>query len=107
MDADVVRLLLVEDNEDDAVLIANQLRRGGIEVSYDRVETAGALLASLAQNTPDLVISDCKMPAFDSQEALAAAARHHGGRPLHRGVRTDRGGGCGGSGAGPAPRISC
>jgi signal transduction histidine kinase len=70
MDADVVRLLLVEDNEDDAVLIANQLRRGGIEVSYDRVETAEALLASLAQNTPDLVISDCKMPAFDSQEAL-------------------------------------
>src|SRR5580704_1308539 len=70
MDADVVRLLLVEDNEDDAVLIANQLRRGGIEVSYERVDTAEGLLASLSGGTPDLVISDCEMPAFDSQEAL-------------------------------------
>jgi hypothetical protein len=70
MDTDAVRLLLVEDNEDDAILIANQLRRGGIEVSYDRVDTADALLDSLTRSTPDLVISDCKMPAFDSQEAL-------------------------------------
>jgi two-component system, cell cycle sensor histidine kinase and response regulator CckA len=70
MAADVVRLLLVEDSEDDAVLIASQLRRGGIEVSYDRVDTAGAMIAALGRSMPDLVISDCKMPAFDSQEAL-------------------------------------
>ena len=70
MDADVVRLLLVEDNEDDAVLIASQLRRGGIDVSYDRVDTAGTMIAALSRSTPDLVISDCRMPAFDSQEAL-------------------------------------
>jgi signal transduction histidine kinase len=70
MAADVVRLLLVEDNEDDAALIASQLRRGGIDVSYDRVETAGAMIAALGRSTPDLVISDCRMPTFDSQEAL-------------------------------------
>jgi signal transduction histidine kinase len=70
MDADVVRLLLVEDNQGDAVLIADELCRGGIDVSYDRVDTAGTMIAALSRGTPDLVISDCRMPAFDSQEAL-------------------------------------
>src|SRR6202050_3816403 len=70
MDADVVRLLLVEDDEDDAVLIASRLRGVGVDVSYDRVDTAGTMIAALSRGTPDLVISDCRMPAFDSQEAL-------------------------------------
>jgi signal transduction histidine kinase len=70
MDADVVRLLLVDDNEGDAVLIADQLRRGGLDVSYDRVDTAGTMIAALGCGPPDLVISDCQMPAFDPQEAL-------------------------------------
>ncbi len=37
---DRIRLLLIEDNEDDAILVTNWLRRGGLEVSGQRVETA-------------------------------------------------------------------
>jgi signal transduction histidine kinase len=52
MDADVVRLLLVDDNEGDAVLIADQLCRGGTDVRYDRVDTAGTMIAALDCGTP-------------------------------------------------------
>jgi hypothetical protein len=37
-----IRLLLIEDSDDDAVLIVNRLRRAGIDVSHSRVETADA-----------------------------------------------------------------
>jgi signal transduction histidine kinase len=71
MGTSLVRLLLVEDSEDDAVLIADRLRRGGIAVSYHRVDTAPAMIAELRRSTPDLVISDCAMPEFDCREALS------------------------------------
>ena len=47
-----------------------RLRRGGIELTYERVETAGAMVAALRSRVPDLVISDCKMPAFNGDDAL-------------------------------------
>ncbi len=68
--ARVIHLLMIEDSEDDAALIVNRLRRGGIELTYERVETAGAMVAALRSRVPDLVISDCKMPAFNGDDAL-------------------------------------
>jgi hypothetical protein len=67
---DPIRLLLIEDNEDDAILVANWLRRGGIEVRSQRVETAEAMAEALRSGRIDLVLSDHKMPLFDPGEAL-------------------------------------
>ena len=69
-DPDEVRLLLIEDSEDDAVLVVDRLRRAGLRVAYERVETAAAMSAALAGRPPDIVISDNGMPAFDAEAAL-------------------------------------
>src|ERR671913_2076799 len=65
-----LRVLLVEDSEDDALLLVRMLRRGGYDLTWERVETAAAMEAALAGRSWDLVISDHSMPAFSSLAAL-------------------------------------
>jgi len=43
----LLRLLLVEDSEDDAILLLRELRRGGYDVSHVRVETREAMEQAL------------------------------------------------------------
>jgi CheY-like chemotaxis protein len=69
--ADLVRVLLVEDNEDDAILVVNRLKRDGLGATFDRVETAEAFQAVLRDDPPDVVISDHNMPMFSADAALA------------------------------------
>src|SRR5262245_57120706 len=64
-----LRVLLVEDSEDDAVLIARELRRGEYAPSILRVETAAAMRAALAEPW-DVVISDYSLPQFSGPTAL-------------------------------------
>src|SRR5207237_4500764 len=66
-----LRLLLVEDSEADAELLAHQLRRAGFTLAFERVETAAALSAALARDPWDLIISDNSMPGFTGTEALS------------------------------------
>ena len=65
-----LRLLAVEDSENDARLILRALRAGGYDVTTERVETADAMRAALARGPWDLVISDFRMPTFTGMEAL-------------------------------------
>ena len=65
-----LRVLLVEDSEDDALLLLRELRRDGYEPVSRRVETAAGMEAALEEEAWDLVISDHSMPAFDSLAAL-------------------------------------
>jgi two-component system, NarL family, sensor histidine kinase UhpB len=65
-----LRVLLVEDYEDDALLLLSELRRGGYDPVYERVDTAGAMEAALDEREWDLVIADHSMPAFSSFAAL-------------------------------------
>jgi GAF domain-containing protein len=65
-----LRLLVVEDNLDDAELVAIELRRGGFAPEAERVETAEALRGALDRETWDAVVSDFRMPAFTGLEAL-------------------------------------
>jgi two-component system, cell cycle sensor histidine kinase and response regulator CckA len=71
-----LRIVIVEDIAEDAELALRTLRQAGIEVSWQRVETAGQLLASLADARPDLILSDYSLPAFDGMAALALARAH-------------------------------
>jgi PAS domain S-box-containing protein len=64
-----LRLLIVEDSEDDASLLVHELERGGYDVDHRRVETAAAMRAALAEPW-DLVISDYSMPTFSAIAAL-------------------------------------
>ncbi|MFC4065309.1 hybrid sensor histidine kinase/response regulator [Actinoplanes subglobosus] len=65
-----IRLLLIEDSEDDAILVVDRLRRAGLRVTYERVETAGAMGEALRAGAPDIVISDNGMPTFNADAAL-------------------------------------
>jgi PAS domain S-box-containing protein len=71
-----VRLLLVEDSENDAVLLLRELRRGGYKPSHERVYTPEGMERALeeaeARGEPyEVVISDYYMPRFRAPDALA------------------------------------
>jgi len=66
-----LRVLLVEDSEEDALLLVRELKRGGYEPTFERVDTAPAMLAALERERWDLVVGDHSMPAFSSTAALA------------------------------------
>jgi two-component system cell cycle sensor histidine kinase/response regulator CckA len=65
-----LRLLLVEDSEDDALLVLRELRRGGYAPTWERVEDAAGMRAALMGRTWDAVISDWSMPSFSAPAAL-------------------------------------
>jgi len=70
-----LKLLLVEDSEDDALLLVRMLRRGGYDLIWERVDTAAVMEAALDGHSWDLVISDDSMPAFNSLAALGLLRR--------------------------------
>src|SRR5690242_15298711 len=65
-----LRLLLVEDSDDDAVLLLRELHRGGYQVFHQRVDTDAAMAAALEAGEWDLIISDYSMPHFSGDSAL-------------------------------------
>jgi signal transduction histidine kinase len=66
-----LRVLQIEDLEDDALLIEHELRRGGWEPRCRRVDTAPAMREALAGASWDIVISDFGLPRFDAPSALS------------------------------------
>jgi len=65
-----IKVLIVEDSEDDAKLALRALRHGGFEPASRRVQTAAALETALAEGGWDAVISDFNMPGFTGMDAL-------------------------------------
>jgi two-component system cell cycle sensor histidine kinase/response regulator CckA len=68
--ASALRLLLVEDNDNDAQLIVAELERAGHTVVYERVASAAALHAALDRQTWNIVLSDFSLPGFSGMAAL-------------------------------------
>jgi len=64
-----LKVLLVEDNPDDAKMVLRELNRSGFDAILERVETEAAFLGSLDDKV-DLVLSDYAMPEFDGMSAL-------------------------------------
>lgn len=65
-----LRLLLVEDSEDDAMLLTRELRRGNYDPVYERVDTAAAMSEALDREQWEIVIADYAMPQFSGISAL-------------------------------------
>jgi two-component system cell cycle sensor histidine kinase/response regulator CckA len=65
-----LRVLLVEDSEDDAALLARELRRAGYDLTMKRVDTREELLDALDREHWDIVISDYSMPHLSGLIAL-------------------------------------
>ena len=65
-----LRVLIVDDSDENAAVTVRELQRGGFDVTSQRVETPQAMAAALAQERWDLVIADYAMPHFDGLAAL-------------------------------------
>jgi CheY-like chemotaxis protein len=78
-----IRVLIVEDSENDALLLVRELWRGGFEPEFDRVDTSEAMVAALAKQTWDLVISDYSMPHFSGIAALKLLRKSGLDLPFH------------------------
>ena len=77
-----LRVLLVEDSEDDADLLKIALRRGGYDVICERVDTPESMQASLPREQWDIVISDYVMPRFSGMDALKLVQAHNSDIPF-------------------------
>src|SRR3954471_3618064 len=73
MNNDTVRILILEDDSRDALLIKDELERAGLQFQSKRVDTRAGFLASLDGKPPDLILSDHGLPAFDGFSALELA----------------------------------
>ena len=65
-----LRVLLVEDSEDDALLVLRALAQGGYQPTHERVDGAAGMKEALARGVWDVVLSDYAMPGFSGVEAL-------------------------------------
>ena len=66
-----LRVLIIEDSQDDAELVLAELLSAGHEPYTQRIETAAAMQAALAEQTWDVILSDYRMPRFSAPAALA------------------------------------
>ena len=68
--AEPLKVLIVEDSDDDAILLIRMLNKGGYDVSYLRVENEEDTHAALVQESWDVIISDYSLPNFNGLAAL-------------------------------------
>jgi PAS domain S-box-containing protein len=66
-----LRVLMLEDSENDALLTIRALKKGGYEPEYMRMETAEAMRTALQEKTWDLILCDYQMPQFNGLTAVA------------------------------------
>ncbi|MGH2399569.1 MAG: GAF domain-containing protein, partial [bacterium] len=65
-----LRVLIVEDNPDDADLVVRELKRSGFAPAAKRVDSAEGMREALAAEAWDIVISDFSMPGFSGADAI-------------------------------------
>jgi signal transduction histidine kinase len=68
-----LRVLHIEDSEDDSELVLRELRRGGFDPSCERVDTQAGFKDALRTKDWDVIISDYALPRYDGLTALADA----------------------------------
>jgi DNA-binding NtrC family response regulator len=66
-------ILIIDDSEIDANLLLRTLRAADYDVTYDIVQTEGAMRVALERQHWNLITSDQKMPRFNALKALALA----------------------------------
>jgi PAS domain S-box-containing protein len=67
----MLRVLHVEDSEQDMALIARHLKRAGYDLISDRVETLDSMKAALESQEWNVILCDYSMPHFNALAALA------------------------------------
>ena len=66
-----LRALMIDDSEDDVLLTVRELKKGGYQPVYERIETAADMKKALSEKQWDIILCDYKMPTFDAPSAIA------------------------------------
>src|SRR4051812_26997339 len=65
-----VRILCLEDDQDDFDIMERVLKKSGLNYVSKRVDEQHEFLTSLKSFSPDVILSDHALPLFNSTEAL-------------------------------------
>ena len=68
-----LRVLIVDESEEDASLAIRELRRSGYDPTHERCDTQAAFKAALEWKTWDVIIADYELPRFNGLTALGIA----------------------------------
>src|SRR5216683_631860 len=66
-----LRMLIIEDSDEDALFLVRRLERSGFTPIWKRVDTIESLRAALAEETWDIAFSDHSVPGLHIRDALA------------------------------------
>src|SRR5580698_1645070 len=75
MPSSLLRLLVVEDSQDDYDILLRELTRGGYKLDAQRVDDSDALQRAVVQPW-DLVISDWMIPGLGGEQVVMIANEH-------------------------------
>ena len=71
-----LRVLIVEDLEEDCLLVLHAIKQAGLPISWRRVTTRDEYMRALGDDTWDVILSDHSLPSFNSVEAQRILAEH-------------------------------
>ncbi len=74
---DALKILILEDNPNDADLMQRALCKTGLNFTARRVDSRAAFIAALETFAPDILLADYSLPAFNGGEALAHVRHVH------------------------------
>ncbi|MEA4906112.1 MAG: GAF domain-containing protein [Anaerolineaceae bacterium] len=66
-----LRALIVEDSPDDAFLLVRELKKGGFDLLYERVDNEADMRSALQRYDWEIIFADYSLPQFDGLRALA------------------------------------
>ena len=72
-----LKILMLEDLQDDVGLIERTLNKQGIVFISKRVDTREEFIDALMNFSPDVILSDHALPQFNSLEALTICRKEH------------------------------
>jgi len=77
-----LRVLLIEDSEDDALLLLRQLQKDGFAPKHCRVDTLAELSSALEQFKWDIVLCDVTVPHLSAPTVLKTVRAYEGDIPF-------------------------
>lgn len=77
-----LKILMLEDNPEDAFLIERVLRKDNMVFVTERVDTREEFCESIDRFQPDVVLSDHGLPRFNSREALKISLKERAAAPF-------------------------
>jgi PAS domain S-box-containing protein/putative nucleotidyltransferase with HDIG domain len=72
-----LKILILEDDPNDAELITHELRKAGLDFTARRVGNRADFVAALDTFAPDILLADYRLPDFNGAEALAHVRQVH------------------------------